>query len=318
VRFIVYGAGAVGGVLGAFLAGSGQEVVFVARGAHLAAMKERGLTLQTPSFERTFPVRAVGAAADIDWRPGDVVLLSVKSQDTTAVLRDVAARADATLPIVCVQNGVSNEREALRQFANVYGVCVMSPTTHLEPGVVRADAGPVPGLLDIGRYPNGIDDTARAIAAAVRDAGYESELRDEVMPWKYGKLLRNVTNAVQAVCGRQDGTAEISQRIVDESEAVLNAAGIPFIDDQTDAERRADILKVLVGGPRGGGSSWQSLARGTGAIEADYLNGEIVLLGRLHGVPTPYSENARQWANRFARDRREPASLPVSEWLASV
>jgi 2-dehydropantoate 2-reductase len=318
VRFIVYGAGAVGGVLGAFLQGSGQEVIFVARGAHLAALGSNGLTLQTPSFQRTVAVRAVGSAAEIDWAPGDTVLLSVKSQDTAEVLGGIAAVADPATPIACVQNGVANERVALRAFPNVYGVCVMSPTTHLEPGVVRADADPVPGLLDIGRYPSGLDDTALGIAAAFRDAGYESEPRAEIMPWKYGKLLRNVANALQAACGRQDGTVEIERRIAAEGVAVLTAAGIDFVDAATDAERRADILKVLSGGPRAGGSSWQSLARGTGAIEADYLNGEIVLLGRLHNVPTPYNENARQWANRCARERRPAGSVPVADWLATL
>jgi 2-dehydropantoate 2-reductase len=318
VRFIVYGAGAVGGVLGAYLHGSGRDVIFVARGAHLDAIRERGLTLQTPSFTRTLPVHAVGAAGDVDWRSDDVLVLSVKSQDTTGVLRGISGYADPAMPVVCVQNGVSNEAEALRLFSNVYGVCVMSPTTHLEPGVVRADSDPVPGLLDIGRFPGGLDDTAQSIAATFRDAGYESVPRADVMDWKYGKLLRNLANAVNAVCGRQDGTADLTAKLVAEGEAVLRAAGIGYIDEFTDAARRADILKVLTTGTRAGSSSWQSLARGTGAIEADYLNGEIVLQGRQHGVETPYNENARQWANRFARERRSPGTLPVESWLETV
>ncbi|NUT26811.1 MAG: ketopantoate reductase family protein, partial [Streptomyces sp.] len=65
--------------------------------------------------------------------------------------------------------------------------------------------------------------------------------------------------------------------------------------------------------PRGGGSSWQSLTRGTGTIEADYLNGEIALLGRLHGVPTPLNELLQHLANTFARERREAGSMPVGE-----
>jgi len=69
----------------------------------------------------------------------------------------------------------------------------------------------------------------------------------------------------------------------------------------------------LDGTPRGGGSSWQSLSRGTGTIEADYLNGEIGLLGRLHGVPTPLNDLLQQLANTFARERRAPGSMPVEQ-----
>ncbi|NUU24463.1 MAG: ketopantoate reductase family protein, partial [Streptomycetaceae bacterium] len=73
------------------------------------------------------------------------------------------------------------------------------------------------------------------------------------------------------------------------------------------------FLAPLHGAPRGGGSSWQSLNRGTGTIEADYLNGEIALLGRLHGVPTPLNDLLQRLANTFARERRAPGSMPVGE-----
>lgn len=318
MRFVVYGAGAVGGVLGAHLHASGQPVVLLARGDHLAAIREHGLTLESGGGPRVMRIRAEAGPAAVDWRDGDVVLLAVKGQDTEAALRELSAYAPAATPVVSLQNGVDNERRALRAFADVYGVCVMSPTTHLTPGVVRADCHPVPGLLDIGRYPSGSDDTAHAIAAAFRAAGYRSEPRPDIMRWKYGKLLRNVSNAVDAVCGRAEGTADIFRRVRAEAEAVLDAAGIAYTARDEDDERRADILKVLTDGSRGGGSSWQSLRRGTGSIEADHLSGEIVLEARLHGLTAPYNDNARHWANRFARERREPGTLDVREWLSTL
>jgi 2-dehydropantoate 2-reductase len=67
-----------------------------------------------------------------------------------------------------------------------------------------------------------------------------------------------------------------------------------------------------------GGSSWQSLARGTGSVEADYLNGEIVLLGRQYGVPTPVNETLQRLANTAARERRSPGSMTVAEVTAAV
>jgi 2-dehydropantoate 2-reductase len=77
------------------------------------------------------------------------------------------------------------------------------------------------------------------------------------------------------------------------------------------------IVKIN-GTERGGGSSWQSLTRGTGSIEADYLNGEIVLLGREFGVPTPVNEVLQRLANQAARERRTPGSLTADEVLALV
>ena len=69
---------------------------------------------------------------------------------------------------------------------------------------------------------------------------------------------------------------------------------------------------------RQGGSSWQSLERGTGNIEADWLNGEIVLLGRLHGVPTPVNERLQAVANRMARDRTPAGSIAPEELAAGL
>jgi 2-dehydropantoate 2-reductase len=212
---------------------------------------------------------------------------------------------------VCLQNGVANEQAALRRFANVYGICVMLPGSHLEPGLVVAHSAPVPGILDVGRFPDGVDDTAAAVAAGLREAGFDSVARPDVMRMKYRKLLTNLGNALDALCGRVDGLEEAERLLLAEGEAVLRAAGIAFATEAQDAERRRDImtLRPVEGAPRGGGSSWQSLARHTGSVEADYLNGEIVLLGRLHGVPTPGNALARRLVVEAARTGAEPGNV---------
>ncbi len=69
---------------------------------------------------------------------------------------------------------------------------------------------------------------------------------------------------------------------------------------------------------RGGGSSWQSLARRAGSIEADYLNGEIALLGRLHGVATPVNAALQEVANELARAGDPPESLSFAELLERI
>src|SRR5262249_54290199 len=153
MRFVVYGAGAVGGVVGGRLFARGHEVVLIARGAHLEAIRARGLTIEAQEGSETLRVPAVGGPDELELDDSDVVLLAMKSQDTVAALDALRAATDGEPPIVCVQNGVNNEREALRRFRDVYGVCVMAPTAHLEPGVVQATSSPIAGLLDIGRYP---------------------------------------------------------------------------------------------------------------------------------------------------------------------
>ena len=88
-------------------------------------------------------------------------------------------------------------------------------------------------------------------------------------------------------------------------------------DPALDAERRAAFaaLRRVGAGKASGGSSWQSLARGTGNIEADWLNGEVVLLGRMHQVATPVNELLCSTANRMAREGIAPGSIPAQDLL---
>ncbi|MFL5994600.1 MAG: ketopantoate reductase C-terminal domain-containing protein, partial [Streptomyces sp.] len=117
--------------------------------------------------------------------------------------------------------------------------------------------------------------------------------------------------------GPDDGGADsrsLRHRVRAEGEAALDAAGIPYASVEEQRTTRGDkVTAVPLDGVPVGGSSWQSLVRATGTIEADYLNGEIVLLGRLHGVPTPLNELLQGLANTFARERRAAGSLPVVE-----
>jgi 2-dehydropantoate 2-reductase len=196
----------------------------------------------------------------------------------------------------------------------------MCPATHLEPGVVQAYSSPITGLLDVGRYPHGVDDDARAIASAFGGATFESEPRDDIMRWKYAKLLMNLGNAAEALFERGEAMGELVQRARAEGVACLQAAGIAYASDDEDRARRADHLTVrpIDGARRGGGSSWQSLARATGSIESDYLNGEIVLLGRLHGVATPVNELLRDRALEAARAGRPPGAARAETALEQL
>ena len=314
MKFIVYGAGAVGGVVGALLAEAGEQVVLIARGAHAEAIRRSGLIVESPDGRRVVQVPVVERPASIEVAADDAVLLGMKSQDTVAALEAVRQSAPPSVPVVCLQNGVDNERAALRLFPNVYGVCVMCPCSHLEPGVVEASSSPIPGLLDVGRYPAGTDSTSEAIAAAFKRASFESVERPDIMRWKYRKLLMNLGNAIEAVC-EPPVDPDFRRRVIDEGGACLRAAGIEFVSEEEDAERRAGLLKIqpVAGQLRQGGSSWQSLERKAGSIESDYLNGEIVLLGRIHGVATPANELLQAVAVEMALSGAGPRSRPMEE-----
>jgi len=156
------------------------------------------------------------------------------------------------------------------------------------------------------------------MAEALSGAGFESVARADIMRWKYRKLLLNLGNAVEAVCGGEARRGPLYGLVMDEGAAALAAAGIDPVSGDEDRERRGELLRMkpIEGIRREGGSSWQSLARGQGSIEADYLNGEIVLLGRLHNVPTPANELFQRLAVQFAAEGRPPGSLSVDEALA--
>jgi 2-dehydropantoate 2-reductase len=318
VRFVVYGAGAIGGVVGGRLARHGHDVVLIARGAHCEAIRADGLRVVAPDgATATLAIPVVSTPAAVEFEADDVVLLAMKSQHTRDALDALAAVAPPGVAVVAVQNGVANERAALRRFADVYGVCVVCPALHLEPGVVEAHAGPIAGILDIGRYPRGVDARAEAIATALASSSFESVARTDIMRWKYAKLLNNLGNAVDALCGSDPAARAVHARARQEGVDCLAAAGIDAVTPEEDAARRGDGFRWggAAARSRPGASSWQSLARGTGSIEADYLNGEIVMLGRLHAVPTPVNLLLQGLVTRAAREMWAPGTMPVDELI---
>ncbi|NNC74533.1 MAG: 2-dehydropantoate 2-reductase [Acidimicrobiia bacterium] len=320
MRFIIYGAGAVGGTIGARLFQAGHDVTLIARGDHLRSIQKTGLRFRSPGDDVVLETPAVVHPDEIDFTPDDVVFLAMKTQDTADALRELAAAAPPEIGVVCAQNAVENERLAIRHFADVYGMVVMSPAAHMDPGEVMVYSTPVSGILDLGRYPVGVDARAEAIAAALETATFVSQPRPDIMAWKHRKLMMNLGNAIQAVCGRDAARGDVRRMASSEGEACLEAAGIAVISREEDRERRGDILVMgdIEGAARTGGSSWQSLARGVGSIEADYLNGEVVRIGREIGFPTPVNELLQRLANHAARMRWEPGHLTEEQVLSML
>jgi 2-dehydropantoate 2-reductase len=311
MRYVIYGAGAIGGTIGGRLHQAGREVVLIARGAHLAALRGDGLRLRSPDSDVTLRVGVARDPGEADLRPDDVVILAMKTQDSPAALDALARACPREVPVVCAQNGVENERLALRRFPNVYGMLVWVAADHLVPGQVEDYFSPSYGILDLGRYPRGTDEVAGSIAADLSEAGFVSRASADIMPWKYQKLLGNLANAAEAATGSRSEVQDLLDRARGEALACFDAAGISYTPDAEMVQRSRLLPRARAIGDRGraGGSSWQSLARRSGAIEADYLNGEVILLGRQHGVATPVNDMLQRVANRLARDRMAPGSL---------
>jgi 2-dehydropantoate 2-reductase len=321
MRFVVLGAGAVGATIGGRLADAGYDVVLLARGAHASVMARDGLRLAMPDRVITARLPVVTDPGELRYDAGDALLLTTKTQDTAAVL-EALPRRDAA--VFCMQNGVANERLAARRGFDTYGVVVMLPAVFLEPGHVDAQGSPHSGLLDLGRYPYGVDDRAIAVAAALAASGFVSEPEPWVMTWKYAKLLRNLGNSLEALTGHDIDDAEldvvrdIDARARAEAEECYRAAGIDWAsDDEWSARRGMQVQWTPVEGrDRMGGSTWQSLARGTRAVEADYLNGEIVLLGLQNGIATPVNRMLQREVIDLARQGGAPGSRRPSDLLA--
>ncbi|BEP14548.1 2-dehydropantoate 2-reductase N-terminal domain-containing protein [Acidothermaceae bacterium B102] len=298
MRYVIIGAGAIGAAMGGLLAEAGREVVLVARGAHLEALQADGLHLSTPDRELQLRLPAV-SLDDLAVEQGDVLVLAVKSQQTASVL---ARLAGAPAPLVSAQNGISNEDEALRYFDDVHGLCVNVPASHLEPGKAEASGAPLRGVLRFGRYPYGLTDLDHTMAADLAAAGFGTETSKDVMAWKRAKLLSNLGNALEVLLPQDDEAAAQQVQEVARAEAkeCFAAAGLTLTSDDDYRAALGGYRSVAVGGrERRGGSTWQSVARGQGSVETDFLNGEVVRLGRLYGVATPVNARIQQAMQRF-------------------
>jgi len=318
-RYIIFGAGAVGGLIGARLFRAGHDVTLIARGANRQALAEKGLRLRTSDSEDIVPVPVVGRISELSLAPEDVVILAMKTQDCAAALDELASVAPPGIAVACALNGIESERMALRLFDNVYGIHDYVFAVMLRPGEVDCFNGPAFGIFDIGCYPAGGDDRAEAIAGDLRSAGFESVVQPDIMRWKRGKLIANTGNALGAACA---ATAELRDVMMDarqEAEDCYRAAGLDYASQEESAARAAKLeIRKIDDQSFFGGSTAQSLARGTPATEVDYLSGEIARLGRAHGVPTPINITFQRVVRELTEQRKPPGALSPDELRARI
>jgi 2-dehydropantoate 2-reductase len=315
MRFIIYGAGAIGGTIGARLFQHGQHVLLIARGAHLDAIQKQGLIFKSPGQTVTLPIPCVGHPSEIQFTEHDVVFMTMKSHDTRDAMDALRGAAGENIPVICCQNGVANERMALRRFNRSYGMVVLLPASHMEPGIVHAESKATTGILDGGRIPAGTDQIIEEVIVTLNASNFSAKADSRIMRWKYLKLLENLGNSLQAVCGPDQDAQDILRTMTHEALDCYRAAGIDCASREEAINRRGNLIQIgtIEGKPRGGGSSWQSITRGAGSIEADYLNGEVVLLGKLHGVATPANKVLQMLGNRLAREGGKPGTYSLDQ-----
>ena len=311
MRIIIYGAGAVGGAVGGLLALSGTPVVIIGRANNVNAISEHGLKLLTPAGTHTVPLAAVTSPQEIKLGAADVVFFCVKSQDTEGAVRDLFA-AVKDIPVFCFQNGVRNEEIVRKYFPWVYGVMVKTSTVFIRDGEVESRGNP-PGRLVIGRYPEGTDELAESVAVNLRKAGYDVLITPEIMLYKWGKLVENLANAVGAITNVPGAeTNRIVLAAQDEGKAILAQAGVRWISIENIATHLPrDIIRPkndLFGTPLG--STWQSLMRGQGTVETDFLNGEIVRLAAKMRTHAPINQELLQITGKMAARGEKPGNTP--------
>ncbi len=307
MRIIIYGAGGIGGVVGGHLARTGQDVVLVGRPGQVNTVNTSGLKLVTPTGTYVLRVPAVTGPDQVKFTTDDVVFVTMKGQNTEAAMHDLK-KATPDVPVFCLQNGVRNEETVSGFFPRVYGVMVRIGAVYLTDGEVIARRDP-PGLLIIGRYPKGKDGLAEAAAAAVRKASLLSAVVDDVMPYKWGKLMDNLGNAIDAITNSPWRDIQPIQRAAQqELKDLLAAAGINWVPSDQVERRLPELVAPLKGqlNTEAQSSTWQSMARKTGSIETEFLNGEVVRLAKRLGGQAPVNEKLWRISVEMSAKRESP------------
>ena len=173
--YVIHGSGGVGSVVAARLHNLGRLVGVIARGAHLEAMQNNGLTV-VGDTEAQVRLPAAATPSELQIGPDTVIILAMKTNDTEAAL-DAAGPLYDGLPIFCFQNGVANEEFVAERGLRAYGCRVYLGGRILEPGIVAHTSA---GVLTLGTWPTGIDDVCERVSADLIASGLKSPLYEDV------------------------------------------------------------------------------------------------------------------------------------------
>jgi 2-dehydropantoate 2-reductase len=302
MRIAVMGTGGVGGYFGARLAQGGSDVVFVARGAHLKALREHGLIVESKLGDVSLPkVQATDDPSTLG--SVDLVLIGVKLWDTESMAHAVSAIVGPTTAVLSLQNGVQKDdvlRRILGSEPVLGGVCYIASTI-ASPGVIR-HTGTVQKLV-FGEYGGRRSPRAEAFLEACRRGGIDVELSPDIRKAIWEKFVFLVahsatTTAIRMPIGAiltNPRTRSFLLDIMREVVAVGRAHGVPL-----SAGYAEDQLAFFDGlPPEMVSSMYHDLERGN-RLEVDWLSGGVVELGQELGVPTPLNRAVRDILTLYA------------------
>src|SRR6185369_2360519 len=290
MKIVMMGSGGVGGFFGGRLAKAGYDVTFIARGAHLAAMREKGLTIESeaqgnlhiPDVKATDDPANVGIA--------DLVILSVKLWDTESAARAIAPMVGPHTGVISLQNGVVKD-DILRSVLdekNVMGGVGYVATHISRPGVIH-QVGTMQRII-VGEYDGRESERARFLHKALLDAGVTAELSHDIRRaiWeKYVFLvaLSGTTTTMRKTLGPIRSNPQTRAFLLDvmrEVVAVGRALGVDLAEDYAEVRLKLadDVAHDMTA------SMHHDLERGN-PLEVRWLSGGVVELGKQNGVPTP-------------------------------
>jgi len=291
MRIAVMGTGGTGGYFGGLLARAEEEVTFIARGAHLEAIRKNGLAIKSVlAGDFTIPAIATDNLNDIGLV--DCVLFCVKAYDNAVAAEQIRPLIGPQTVVLSVQNGIDNEE----QIGNVVGSehivgCASYVSSTIEsPGVIAQTAGP--GKIVLGEMQGGTSPRTEALQSALQNSGITAELHSDIQTALWQKFLAICSvNGVTALTRLPMGdilackeTLNLMRDTMEEVAAVARAKGANLPEGCVD--QSMDFFSSLEPSMRG--SMYYDLAAGR-RLELDVLNGTVVNLGREQGVPTPFN-----------------------------
>ncbi len=304
MKIAVIGAGAIGSVIGGLLSKAGEDVTLIGRKTHVDTINQNGLILDGESGEIVIQVKA---AENLDFKP-DLALLTVKAQDVVSSVRKVQVFLSGT-QVVTMQNGVQSDDQVagLLGKENIISGVVIFNGQFLEPGKASYSIPFSKTALLIGE-PFGNKGNRLQSLSALLNKAIATDISEDIRAAHWTKLLWNLQTAIPGVTGlsyqesyQSPQIRKLVIKLTKESLKVIESAGIKTVDVpgfpleplKTMARVPLSISSSMVKDKAKSlgkqpilGSTLQSIKRGK-STEVDYLNGEIVNLGKKMGVPTP-------------------------------
>jgi len=327
MQFVVYGAGAVGSVLGGMLSLHRHDVLLVGRASLADAVGNGGLRLKSATGEYAAHPRVATSLSAHDIGDDACILLTVKSYDIAAAATALANVAKPSTPVVCFQNGVASEDVVAKHVARVYGAVVRMTCSMVQPGHASFRAL---GRLVLGVHPKGSDAAVASLVAAFRDAGFDASSSKAIGGDKWLKLAVNAQSVFHALVDARDQDENeffaLKVAILEETRRVYKAAKIkarsgdgkdPSIEEMI-VEIKRPRARRNEHGVKVHNSVWQDFYLKRAHIEVDSIHGPVIALGQQHGVPTPYHDTSLALARRCHAAQANPESLRLPAVLEEI